>query len=122
MRDDPAASLFLEGMLPGGPDSVEDSSDFNQLTVANPGLMNSTGKHVRVHKAVRVKTVKRKVVQQDVGYKWPYYDSYAPGLGMNKEDKRIVRKGVIQQYFPNQKGNFNNKELKYRTRGIKDIE
>ena len=70
---------------------------------------------------MRVKTIKKKVVQ-DTGYKWPYYDSYAPGLGMNKEDKKIVRKGVIQQYYPNEKGNFNNRELRYRSKGIKDIE
>ena len=41
---------------------------------------------------------------------------------MNKEDKRIVRKGVVRQYFPNDKGNFNNRELRFRSKGIKDIE
>ena len=28
------------------------------------------------------------------GYKWPYYDSYVPNLGMNDRDKRIVRRGI----------------------------
>jgi len=41
---------------------------------------------------------------------------------MNKEDKRIVRKGVVRQYFPNDKGNFNQRELRFRSKGIKDIE
>ena len=41
---------------------------------------------------------------------------------MNKEDKRIVRKGVVRQYFPNDKGHFNQRELRFRSKGIKDIE
>ena len=44
-------------------------------------------------KQARTKTCKRKLVRRE-GYKWPYYDSYAPGLGMNTQDKKIVRKGL----------------------------
>ena len=127
MSEDPAAMLFLQGMLPGGnnANNNDESANLNELSVVDPNQTlkhdGSGGKQTRVLKNVRVKTVKRKVAQ-DAGYKWPYYDSYAPGLGMNKEDKRIVRRGVIQQYFPNDKGNFNNRELRHRSKGIKDIE
>lgn len=55
-------------------------------------------------------------------YKWPYYDSYVPGLGMNDKDKKIVRRGIQRQYFPNEEGNFNVKELVKRKKGIKKIE
>ena len=56
------------------------------------------------------------------GYKWPYYDSYVPNLGMNDKDKKIVRRGIQRQYFPNDQGNFNMGELKKRRKGIKNIE
>ena len=56
------------------------------------------------------------------GYKWPYYDSYVPGLGMNVIDKKVVRKGIQRQYFPNERGNFNVHDLKRRRKGIKKIE
>lgn len=48
------------------------------------------------------------------GYKWPYHDSYVPGLGMNNKDKRVVRKGIQKQYFPNEHCTFNPKDLKQR--------
>ena len=56
------------------------------------------------------------------GYKWPYFDSYVPGLGMNDKDKKIVKRGIQRQYFPNEQGNFNMDELKKRHKGIKKIE
>lgn len=56
------------------------------------------------------------------GYKWPYYDSYVPNLGMKDLDKKIVRRGIQRQYFPNDAGNFNEKDLKRRKQGIKKIE
>lgn len=56
------------------------------------------------------------------GYKWPYYDSYVPNLGMNDRDKKIVKRGIQRQYFPNDAGNFNMDELKKRKVGIKKIE
>ena len=68
-----------------------------------------------------MKTQKRKIAGHD-GSKWPYYDSYAPDLQMDHKDKRIVRKGLKQQYYPNMAGGFNFKELKGRQKGIKNIE
>ena len=41
---------------------------------------------------------------------------------MDHKDKRIVRKGLKQQYYPNMAGGFNIKELKGRQKGIKNIE
>ena len=41
---------------------------------------------------------------------------------MTNEDKRIVKKGIKRQYFPNDQGLFNVKDLKKRKKGIKDIE
>ena len=41
---------------------------------------------------------------------------------MNNKEKVIVKKGIQRQYFPNQEGNFNYKNLKKRVTGIKDIE
>ena len=55
--------------------------------------------------------MKPKKKQPLEGYKWPYYDSYVPGLGMNDLDKKIVRRGIQRQYFPNDAGNFNIKDL-----------
>ena len=46
-------------------------------------------------KKIRTKTCKRKIVRRE-GCKWPYYDSYAPGLEMNTKDKRVVRRGLQQ--------------------------
>ena len=74
----------------------------------------------------KVKIVKRKVISKgSVGsenYKWPYYDSYTPNVGMNTQDKKIVRSGIQKQYFPNEQGTFNVTELKNRKKGIKKIE
>ena len=74
---------------------------------------------MRETKDVRVKSKKKLPME---GYKWPYYDSYVPGLGMNDKDKKIVRRGIQRQYFPNDNGNFNMDELKKRKKGIKKIE
>ena len=41
---------------------------------------------------------------------------------MNDKDKKIVRRGIQRQYFPNEEGNFNVKELVKRKKGIKKIE
>ena len=41
---------------------------------------------------------------------------------MNVIDKKVVRKGIQRQYFPNEKGNFNLWDLKKRQKGIKNIE
>ena len=100
MSEDPAAILFLGGMIasddaPGLDNSIDDVTNLNGISISDPNN-NKNGEigEKRAHRNVRVKKIIRKVVQ-DTGYKWPYYDSYAPGLGMNKEDKRIVRRGVI---------------------------
>lgn len=45
--------------------------------------MSPKGAKMSGSKNVRVRTVKRKVVQGADGYKWPYYDSYVPGIGMD---------------------------------------
>ena len=66
------------------------------------------------------RSVKKKLPTE--GYKWPYYDSYAPGLGMDDKDRKIVRRGIQRQYFPNEHGNFNIKDLNKRKKGIKKIE
>lgn len=55
-------------------------------------------------------------------YKWPYYDSYVPNLGMKEKDKRIVRRGIQKQYFPNEQGRFDLKDLRNRQKGIRNIE
>ena len=70
---------------------------------------------------MRVKTCKRKIGVRE-GYKWPYHDSYAPDLKMNVQDRRVVKKGLKRQYFPNARGEFNFSELKGREKGIKSIE
>ena len=41
---------------------------------------------------------------------------------MNRQDRKVVRKGIMKQYFPNQQGNFNMKEMKSRKTGIQSIE
>lgn len=41
---------------------------------------------------------------------------------MNDKDKRVVKRGIQRQYFPNDHGNFNMKELHKRRKGIKNIE
>ena len=41
---------------------------------------------------------------------------------MNNKDKRVVRKGIQKQYFPNEHCTFNPKDLKQRQNGIKTIE
>lgn len=41
---------------------------------------------------------------------------------MNHKDKRVIRRGLKQQYFPNENGGFNFRELKGRKKGIKNIE
>ena len=41
---------------------------------------------------------------------------------MNDRDKKIVKRGIQRQYFPNDAGNFNMDELKKRKVGIKKIE
>ena len=58
------------------------------------------------------------------GYKWPYHDSYAPDLSMNRKDVRVVRKAIQRQYYPKNEGSscFNLKDLKLRKKGIKSIE
>ena len=78
MQDDPEAAKFLGGILP-------DQERHFESVVVN---------QVREKKeVVKVKTVKKKQAPLE-GYKWPYYDSYVPGLGMNDKDKRIVRRGI----------------------------
>jgi len=56
------------------------------------------------------------------GFKWPYHDSYAPGLSVDQQDRVIIRQGLKKQYFPNEKGVFLKKDLKNRQKGIKEIE
>ena len=46
------------------------------------------------------------------GYKWPYYDSYAPNVAMHKPDEQIVKKSISKQYYPSETGNFTLKNLK----------
>lgn len=41
---------------------------------------------------------------------------------MKDKDRKIVRKGIQRQYFPNDAGNFNMQELRKRKKGIKNIE
>ena len=41
---------------------------------------------------------------------------------MTNVDKVIVSKGIKRQYFPNDQGIFNVKDLKRRKKGIRDIE
>lgn len=41
---------------------------------------------------------------------------------MKDVDRKIVRRGIQRQYFPNDLGNFNMQELKKRKKGIKNIE
>ena len=38
---------------------------------------------------------------------------------MNDKDKKVVRRGIQRQYFPNEQGNFNFKEMKSRKKAIK---
>ena len=99
MLKDPEAGKFLEDIMPGAK-RVDQSQSIEVITK-------------------RIKS-KKKLPAQD--YKWPYYDSYVPGLGMNDKDKRIVRKGIQRQYFPNEQGNFNFQEMKSRKKAIKEIE
>lgn len=49
----------------------------------------------------------KSVLSSQDDYKWPYYDSYMPNLEMSKDDKKVVRRGIKLQYFPNANGNFN---------------
>ena len=44
-------------------------------------------------KEVVLKKVKKPKMPLE-GYKWPYYDSYVPNLGMKDVDKKIVRRGI----------------------------
>ena len=100
MLKDPEAGKFLEDIMPGAK-----RMDYSQ--------------NLDVTAKLRIKS-KKKLPAQD--YKWPYYDSYVPGLGMNDKDKRVVKKGIQRQYFPNEQGNFNFKEMKSRKKAIKQIE
>ena len=102
MLNDPEASKFLHGILP---------TDQQFSTVV-----------VNQVKEKQTRTLKKKLKMPTEGYKWPYYDSYVPNLGMNDKDKKIVRRGIQRQYFPNDQGNFNMGELKKRRKGIKNIE
>lgn len=105
MMEDPEAAKFLDGILPGG----QGGQKFETVVVSQ----------FSQKKEIRVKSKKKMPLE---GYKWPYYDSYVPGLGMNDKDKKIVRRGIQRQYFPNEQGNFNIDELKKRRKGIKKIE
>ena len=44
-------------------------------------------------------------------HKWPYFDSYVPNLGMNDKDRKVIKRGIQRQYFPNERGDFNIDEL-----------
>lgn len=94
MREDPAAIEFLNDIL-SGQDSVltNDLQDVSIFDPSNP-TAGANLEAKRNSKNFRVKKVVRKAMKEH-GYHWPYYDSYVPGLGMDKHDKRIVRKGVI---------------------------
>ena len=70
-------------------------------------------------KIVKKKAIKKLPLE---GYKWPYYDSYVPNLGMKDKDKKIVRRGIQRQYFPNDERKFNEDDMKKRKVGIKKIE
>ena len=45
-----------------------------------------------------------------------------PNLGMNDVDKKVVRRAIQRQYYPNEQCNFNILDLKKRNQGIKSIE
>ena len=32
--------------------------------------------------------------QESGGYKWPYHDSYAPNIEMNRKDVKVVKKAI----------------------------
>ena len=76
MEEDPDANKFLNGILP----NQEQQAHFESVVISQ----------IRKEK-VKVKARKKMPVE---GYKWPYYDSYVPNLGMNDKDKKIVRKGI----------------------------
>lgn len=73
--EDPEAAKFLDGILPG------QETKFESVVVSQ----------IQHKKEIRVKSKKKLPLE---GYKWPYYDSYVPGLGMNDKDKKIVRRGI----------------------------
>ena len=75
MMEDPEAKKFMSGILP---------SDQQFTTV----VVNQFSKE----KAT--KRLQKKAKMPVEGYKWPYYDSYVPNLGMNQKDKKIVRRGI----------------------------
>ena len=111
MQDDPEAAKFLEGIIPEDGDGDNNGQPKFQSVVVN---------EVKDKMIIKARTTKKKMPAD--AYKWPYYDSYVPGLGMNDKDKRIVRRGIQRQYFPNDQGNFNMDELHKRKKGIKNIE
>ena len=59
-----------------------------------PSITTGTMNTSRVVKRKRRnQTIVHKSVATD-GYKWPYYDSYMPKLGMNDVDLKVVRHGM----------------------------
>ena len=84
MLEDPNANLFLEGMIPSR-DSGPLSDRYNTVNALSP----------RDRKDIRIAKKKMKIQSSGAdGYKWPYYDSYVPGLAMKGLDKKIVRRGI----------------------------
>lgn len=89
VKNDPDANKFLGSLLEGNT-NVNNSCH----TVDPTGTVGSNSPERDITKAlerrqVRYKMCKRKITRRE-GYKWPYYDSYAPGLDMNTKDKRVV--------------------------------
>ena len=111
MQEDPDAAKFLSSMIQGDDDGEIKQPKFESVVI------NET---VDKREIIKSRTTKKKMPAE--AYKWPYFDSYVPGLGMNDKDKRIVKRGIQRQYFPNDQGNFNMKELHKRKHGIKKIE
>ena len=62
-----------------------------------PGNGNEMTKKPRMMRKKKMYTA-----SVDSSYKWPYYDSYVPGLNMNEADRKIVRLGIKRQYYPNE--------------------
>ena len=53
--------------------------------------MMSEEPKARKVKNIRIRSKKRESVDK---YEWPYYDTYAPGLDMKKNDSKVIKKSL----------------------------
>lgn len=119
MSEDPGAIQFFQGMLMESSieqdvsrdNSVVSDSKDNDITLKSavlskdPNLKQGGSGAKHRPKQLKVKKVFKKVARNP-SCNWPYHDSYVPGLVMNKQDMAVVRKSIVKQHFPNEKGRF----------------